>query len=72
MDLSEDFVLYQTVAGDTWDQLALDIYGNKYYAAKLLEANPQLSGYVVLDEGLIMRIPILETAVAASLPPWKR
>lgn len=68
----EKFVSYQTVGGDTWDQLALDIYGNKHYASKLLAANPELSDYVILEEGIIMKIPILETAAVESLPPWKR
>lgn len=72
MALPNDFVFYRSVAGDTWDQLALDIYGNQFYSTKLLAANPELSGQVTLEEGMILRIPIIESATADSLPPWKR
>ena len=72
MALPNDFVFYRTTAGDTWDQLALDIYGNKFYSAKIMAENPELSNQVILEEGQILRIPIIERVGVESLPPWKR
>ncbi len=63
---------YKTMAGDTFDMIALDAYNDEFQAVKIIRANPQYSGVVVFDAGVTLRIPYLEESVPDSLPPWKR
>lgn len=70
--------LYRCSAGETFDKVALNIYGHEKYAADLLNANP---GYVHLsvfvgDE--VLALPVVETSegeqeneYAPSAAPWK-
>lgn len=71
MGLIEGFN-YKTMAGDTFDMIALDAYNDEFHAVKIIRANPQCAGVVVFDAGVTLRIPYLETEVPDSLPPWKR
>lgn len=67
---------YITVAGDMWDWIAYKLYGAERAAAKLIELNPQYSGYGVLPGGLKLRTPPEDETTAAvgvaTLPPWKK
>ena len=59
---------YLCSAKETFDEIALNIYGDEQYASVLLEANPQLR-----DGGEVRRAPEITTDNAAdTLPPWKR
>lgn len=64
---------YTTVKGDTWDQLALDFYGEEKALGSLIAANPRYSDVVVFDAGVVLTIPE-ESAVTLpeTLPPWRR
>lgn len=63
---------YTTMAGDTFDMIALDAYNDEFKAAEIIRANPQYAGIVVFDAGVTLWIPYLEEDVPDSLPPWKR
>ena len=60
---------YLCSAKETFDEIALNLYGDEQYASVLLEANPQLAHKIMMDGGA----PEITTDNAAdTLPPWKR
>lgn len=64
---------YTTSAGDSWDSIAFSLWGDEFLMSRLLAANPEYSGVVVFDAGVILNVPVVDVAVAsASLPPWKQ
>ncbi len=63
---------YTTMAGDTFDMIALDAYNDEFQSVKIIRANPQYAGVVVFDAGVVLRIPYLEETPPDTLPPWKR
>ena len=63
---------YRTLAGDTFDILALDAYNDEFLAGELIRANPQHAGVVVFEAGVELTIPALAQAAPGSLPPWTR
>lgn len=65
--------IYITSEGDTFDLLALSLYGHENKASVLIQANPDLGGVLIFEAG--MRLTIPDAAPAASpttLPPWRR
>lgn len=67
---------YVTVSGDMWDAIAYKLYGTERAAGEIIELNPQYHEYAILPGGLRLRVPTEPecntTAVASTLPPWKR
>jgi phage tail protein X len=64
---------YYTVNGDTWDQIALDCYGEERTLGTLIAANPQHSDVVVFEAGVDLVIPDKSSvALPETLPPWRR
>lgn len=63
---------YVTMAGDTFDMIALDAYNDEFRAVDIIRANPQYSGIVAFDAGVTLHIPYLTESTPESLPPWKR
>lgn len=53
-------MLYQCVAGETFDSVALEIYGNEKYACELLTANPELCLVTMFSGGELLSIPVVE------------
>lgn len=53
-------MLYQCVAGETFDSVALEIYGNEKYACELLTANPELCLVTMFSGGEFLSIPVVE------------
>lgn len=72
----QQFVEHLTTDGDRWDLLAYDYYGDPYAYEPIIRANPAHSFTTVLEGGRLLRIPVVEAAIAdvddALLPPWKR
>ena len=64
--------IYTTLAGDTFDMIALDFYDDEFLAGELIQANPQYSGVLRFLAGVELSIPILEDKPAETLPPWRR
>lgn len=77
--MGKEYFEHTTKAGDRWDLIAFDYYGDAKLIKPLLMANPDLLGDpdvpapLVFDKGVQIRVPVLaETEIAASqLPPWK-
>lgn len=68
---------YLCVAGETWDSVALVVYGNERYAAELLSANPRISFLPVFTGGELLNLPLVDLVPDAGpkyMPetaPWK-
>ena len=70
--------IYQATAGETFDSVALAVYGNEKYAAELLCANPEMCLRPVFSGGEYLDLPIVEKpddeegeAYAIAEAPWK-
>ena len=64
---------YITQAGDTWDKIAFEQYGDETLIKPLLEANLDYIEIAVFDFGTKIIIPTLEkTDSSIFLPPWRR
>lgn len=67
---------YTTISGQTWDQIAYEVYGNEYHCDKLMDANRDKLEYFVFPDGIILKIPSLETIASFTIvtndyPAWR-
>lgn len=72
--------LYRCTAGETFDSVALEVYGNENYASEILNANPDLCLVTMFSGGELLDLPIVEIVDAETedeetimpvVPPWK-
>lgn len=64
---------YMTRQGDTWDVLALDIYGTETLAWWIMIANTSHIRTLFFPAGVRLRIRETPTQASAQpLPPWDR
>ena len=66
---------YKTRQGDTFDMLALDIYGKEQLLHLIVRENPDYHDVVYFDAGITLVIPDLPaSAMSANIPspPWAR
>ena len=65
----------RTVQGDTWDVIALRVYGDERRAQELMEAreNVQLLDIQVFPAGVVVATPeVTDAAHAEDLPEWRK
>lgn len=68
---------YPCSAGETFDSVALLIYGNEKYAAELLNVNPQYCRRPIFEGGEFLLLPVIEMPEedeGSTMPdtaPWK-
>lgn len=69
---------YRARAGESFDLLALAIYGDEKYAAELMSFNPDHCGLTVFSGGETLKLPVLdipanndEAALANTIAPWR-
>lgn len=66
---------YTTSAGETWDQIALKLYGDVKYTEYLMSNNqdPTLLATVIFGAGTVLSTPPLPviTSVNPGTPPWR-
>lgn len=65
---------YPASRGDTFDSIALEVYGDEKYAAEILSLNPELTGKLVFDGGEMVYLPVIaipEETYAEAKAPWK-
>ena len=69
---------YHCAANESFDSIALKMYGHEKYAEALMEANPAYCGVAVFDGGEILALPLIdiprnttERAMANTIAPWK-
>ena len=64
---------YTTREGDTFDALALEMYGEETLAHYIIEFNPDYADVLIFDANVALRLPIVENAeMPDTLPPWRR
>lgn len=63
---------YTTVTGDTWDIIALKVYGQEKYADVLMQNNHKLLDYTVFESGVVVNCPDLDYSVDEELPLWRQ
>lgn len=66
---------YTTISGQTWDQIAYEMYGDEYLCDKLMEANRDKLNYFVFPDGVVLNIPNQEdmnqTSISSDYPAWR-
>ena len=65
---------YRTASGQTWDQIAYELYGNEYYCTQLMEANRDKLDYFVFPDGILLKLPGLDAVVSpvsVNYPEWR-
>ena len=63
--------MYTTRAGQQWDEIALEVYGDEKHADILMQANPQELGIYQFSAGVVLNTPELEEEQSTELPPWR-
>ena len=70
--------VYRCSAGETFDLVALYLYGDEKYAMELMQANPALCSRCRFTGGEILQLPVIdipesnsETAAIPVNAPWK-
>lgn len=68
--------LYRCSAGETFDMVALNVYGREKYAADLMNANPEYATRAVFAGSEVLSLPVVnviaENEYAPSTAPWRR
>lgn len=66
-------MIYVTKQGDTWDNIAFEMYGNEELIAPIIRANSAYVETTIFDYGVELEIPEIEQIDnTASLPPWRK
>jgi len=67
------YILHVTTAGERWDLLAWQYYGDPTEYSPIIMANPNVPIEPVFDAGISIAVPLQQksAAVTANLPPWK-
>ena len=61
---------YTTRQGQTWDEIALEVYGNEVYADFLMQNNFEHLDTLIFSAGAVLRTPELEQEIEGDEPPW--
>lgn len=70
-------MIYRCSGGETFDSVALQLYGDEKYASELLGANAAYCEKLVFSGGEELNVPVVETAVDSDTgqqigtAPWK-
>lgn len=64
---------YKTILGDTWDSIALKVYGAEKLFPLLMEANPNEVGTLVFSADIVLNIPPVNTELerASHREDWR-
>lgn len=69
---------YHCASGESFDSVALAVYGHEKYAPDLMNANPDLCGLTAFNGGETVLLPVLdaperndEKELANTIAPWK-
>lgn len=64
---------YTCRAGESFDLLAGQAYGQETMAGAVIAANPDLCDVVLFDGGEVIGLPLVERVGSPdTLPPWRR
>lgn len=62
---------YSTIQGETWDSIALEVYGSEEYASYLMKNNYPYLDILVFPSGIVLNTPDLPEETSTGLPPWR-
>lgn len=62
---------YTTKQGDTWDNIALAVYGAESRADFLMESNYLFLDTLIFSAGTVLQTPALPQERDGDLPPWR-
>lgn len=68
---------YHASAGETFDSVALEVYGDEKFAAELLQANVEHAGKLIFSGGEALALPTLtvqteeDSGEQIGTAPWK-
>lgn len=62
---------YTTKQGDTWDNIALEVYGEERHADFLMQSNYAFLDILVFSAGTVLNTPVLPEERDGDLPPWR-
>jgi phage tail protein X len=67
------FIQHLTQAGEPWDLLAWQYYGDATNYSIIIMANPGVPIEPVFESGISLAIPIIQqqSVLISDLPPWK-
>lgn len=74
---------YIASARESFDSIALEVYGDEEFAKDLIMANPQYTGIIRFKGGEIIALPVVEEAlveqededeedIPTAVAPWKQ
>lgn len=67
--------IYTTVSGQTWDQIAYEVYGKERYCTYLMDANRDKLDYFIFPDGITIVIPdedqLNPVTVSSDYPAWR-
>jgi phage tail protein X len=66
------YITYTTTAGDRWDTIAWEQYGDATQITALIMANPAVAIVDVFDPGVQIAIPLIAAPAPppSTSPPW--
>lgn len=64
--------VYKTIQDDTWDGIAVKVYGDEKYMNELLEANQAYREIIIFPANVSLFLPNIQTQTTTILPPWKK
>ena len=67
------FIQHLTLAGERWDLLAWQYYGDATNYSIIIMANPGVPIEPVFESGISLAVPIIQqqSVLTSDLPPWK-
>lgn len=67
------YIDYTTRSGDSFDELALQMYNNEKMASYIIKENPDFADVLIFEEEVELKIPIFdEVKTPETLAPWRR
>lgn len=66
----QNFRVYETISGDTWDSISYKVYGTEDLVNILREANKEFMILMIFPSGVLLKCPEIEAEKSKELPPW--
>jgi phage tail protein X len=67
--------VYTTIQGQTWDQIAYEVYGNEYMCDKIMDLNREKLDTFIFPAGIKLILPdeenIIRQYVPSDYPTWR-
>lgn len=67
--------VYTTIQGQTWDQIAYEVYGNEYMCDKIMDLNREKLDTFIFPAGIKLILPdeenIIRQSVPSDYPAWR-